>query len=206
MQTTRRATRRLNFIRPGGMMREESERRPSLGDAMIVVVASALALSITRYVVAEPTPLGEGGPAAYRAAFAIERWALPWLLTLAWAALAIRLRRPRPAIRRVWRQPGAVGSVLAAVASLYAGMLMLARRLKAAAFGQSVMSLTSDGHLYLGMTFFYGGAMIAGGWISLVLSGRFRRRDGWIDGLGIAVGTAWIVADVALTLCQFVLA
>lgn len=179
-------------------MQAISCRRPNLGDGMILVVASAIALGITRQV--EPPPyLVNLGP-TFGATFAVQKWGLPWLVALAWAVMTIRLRRPRPSLRRIWRQPGAVGLAMAVVSSLYAGILILGRSLKLAFFGYpSGLSVSWSVGNYLAMMINAGGMLIAGSWLALALTRRLRRERGWIDGLGFLIAIAWVVADLALT-------
>src|SRR4051812_6071543 len=92
-------------------------RRPNLGGGMILVIASAIALAMTRQIDEPPYYLSDA-LALLRVVFAVEKWGVPWLVTLAWAAMTIRLRRPRPSIRRLWRQPGAIAMLMATLASL----------------------------------------------------------------------------------------
>lgn len=186
-------------------MQASSCRRPNVGDGMILVIAAAVALGTSRQVGELPIWL-VGGSRSSEIVFYLKKWGLPWFVTLAWAALAVRLRRPRPLLRRVRRQPGAVASCMTILASIGVGLLAVGRHFWLAQFRMELMfgvaSMISSFPLqptyYLQMIVEHGGTLIAGSWIGLLLAGRFRRERGWIDTFGIAVGAAWIVTALAL--------
>jgi hypothetical protein len=184
-------------------------RRPNLGDAMILIVAAALAMAITKQVDARPPfdLIGQDiisafGSRSMEATLWFVKWISPWLVTLAGALLVIRCRQPRPRLRRIWRQPGALASTLGILALIFVGLVSLGRP----AFLFFILLLGSfpgpNTHPpmrladILGEATSYGGTLILGSWITLALAGRFRREPGWIDGLGILVGSCWITAHL----------
>jgi hypothetical protein len=191
-------------------MQPGSTRRPNLGDAMILIVAAALAMAITKQVDARPpfilvigaVPISAFGSEAMGATLWIVKWISPWLVTLAGALLVIRCRQPRPRLRRIWRQPGALASTLGILALIFVGLVSLGRP----AFLFLILLLGGFPGPYtnppmgladiLGDATFYGGTLILGSWLTLALAGRFRREPGWIDGLGILVGSCWITAHL----------
>ena len=41
------------------------------------------------------------------------------------------------------------------------------------------------------------GPAVAGAWITMVVSGRWRRSRDWVEGLGMAIGACWIALTLA---------
>ena len=189
-------------------MRADTTRRPNLGDAMILVVAAALAMAITKQTDAWPHPIrigevtiGSYDSEALRATVWITKWISPWLVTLAVAVLVIRFRQPRPVSRRILCQPGALASTLGILALILGGLVSLARPALNIMFrlggfpGPNVNNQLGLGDILADATS-YGGTLILGSWLTLALAGRFRREPGWIDGLGIVVGSCWITTHL----------
>jgi hypothetical protein len=190
-------------------MQSGSCRRPNLGDAMILVVAAALAMAITKQVDAWPRfdvigqdVIGAFNAQATEATLWVAKWISPWLLTLAGALLVIRFRQPRPRFRRIWHQPGALASTLGILALIFVGLVSLGRPtflffiLLLGSFPGPNTNPPMRLADILGEATSYGGTLILGSWITLALAGRFRREPGWIDGLGILVGSCWITAHL----------
>ena len=101
-----------------------------------------------------------------------------WTLGL----LIIRLRRPRPNLRRLARQPGWSASCAAAT-GIVTGIVM-------AAIGV---------HGRYGIQYYFDlipypiGIAVAAVWLHLATSGRWRNEPGWIDRTGRVLGVAWLV-------------
>jgi hypothetical protein len=147
---------------------------------------------------------------------------IPRLLLTIWAAIlavlpvpvlwsialfGLRLRRPRPDLRRLVREPGfvATGAVTLVVAVRLAGFLVLIAR----TFGRTTLGALYD---VWAMAFFRGpidvatlynsvyfassaigtSMAVAAAWLLLAVSGRWRSEPGWLDGLGRVLGTFWI--------------
>ncbi len=87
------------------------------------------------------------------------------------AFLVARLRRPRPALGRVWWQPG-----------------MLANEAILLTFGLLALVDMYQPKGYLTFWRIFIVAPLPLGWSALALSGRWRREPGWIDRLGVAIG------------------
>jgi hypothetical protein len=104
-------------------------------------------------------------------------------LPAAWtlAALVLRLRFPRPALRRVMRQPGIV-------ASSAATMLIMIGAI------HYVLDLGNSSWLDVPFeyTVFSVGCGVAAAWLTLALSMRWRAERSWIDRLGQVLGVYWI--------------
>lgn len=121
--------------------------------------------------------------------------ATPFLMILAPAVLAMRLRRPRPRWIRLARQPGMV----ACCAALVPIAVSLARFARGGAIqGReelNPMSLFGPG-FYLQYRGYDTGLWVLGAWLALALSGRRRAERSWIDRLGRIVGIGWLVVLV----------
>lgn len=180
-------------------------RRFTLFDAMVLVAASAVAFVIVR-------PLFVGPLQPYSGWTRYVAFAIGGLVTWTPTALALRLRRPRPALRRLSRQPGFAAGV-AATAVLMLGLLTVgllalvrvARQGMAARMGRGggplpgVMGRTPDPSWWLGVVLHFGvlvGPAVIGAWLLLAVSGRRRPTRDWLDLLGRALGTLWIVVFV----------
>ena len=110
----------------------------------------------------------------------------------------LRLRAPRPPLRRLRRQPG-----LLAAATIVGLFLLLC----GCNWGQSLWSL-AEGRLDDGFPWnpfspnlawqllFFGPTAVIGGWLTLFLSGRWRPEPGWIDRSARFLGWGWIACVV----------
>ena len=83
------------------------------------------------------------------------------------------------------------------LATFLAGLLALSRNILWA------VGVTPEMEVVLPGTYFFvmnqnSGMLIAGGWLALALTRRLRQESGWIDSLGIAVGTVGIAASLTL--------
>jgi hypothetical protein len=179
-------------------------RPANLVDVMILVGAGAIALTITRTV--DPAPPFNWAYLYLRVAFFIEKYLLPWLIALSWAMMAIRLRWPRPSLRRLWRQPGAIASVMIVLTTVLVGSQVVARinTMPRAHYANMFRPWEQRTEHDLYLLFFDASMLIAGAWVALVLTRRMRCEPGWIDGLGTVVGATWIVARLIFTTCMIV--
>ncbi len=181
-------------------MKSGACRRPNLGDLIILIVASALAMAITRQI-----PDEDGFYLSYFGLSVnrwIGRWVLPWIVTMTLGSLVIRLRRPRPSLRRVLRQPGFVASCLCFSTAGYAVLVALFQfvldRVRSPSSRIFIANDLATNFQGMGMMC---GLTIAAGWITLALAGRFHRERGWIDGLGLFVGLCWIAYFLIMSFC-----
>jgi hypothetical protein len=109
---------------------------------------------------------------------------IPYLATLTPAMLVVRLRQPRPSLRRVGRQPGMIACAAATVAMAIEALWIASLLGRGSGFIQT-------------STVFVGYAQqvsftVVGGWVALALSGRWRSETGWIDRVGRLLGLLWI--------------
>src|SRR5689334_5341933 len=113
-------------------MRDSRCRSFTLADAMILVAATAVGFGVDRIPGWILLPeLGSRGNAGSRAfAYAqviglIQLGSVPFLTAWTVALLLIRLRRPRPVLRRCLREPGMVGCCAASVGILVNALWVL---------------------------------------------------------------------------------
>jgi hypothetical protein len=169
---------------------------------MILVAATATALTITQMV--DATPPFRWVYLYIRVGFFIEKYLLPWLIALSWAMMAIRLRRPRPLLLRLWRQPGAIASAMIVLATVLVASQVVARNMTIPRAHYMYIPWNQSEERDLFLLFFDGSMLIAGTWAALVLTRRMRCEPGWIDGLGTVVGATWVVAKLVFTTCMIV--
>ncbi len=194
-------------------MKPEPTRRFGIGDALILLAATAT---------------GMAGLRLMRGYFALE-WNNPWqsktdpvfspLLFLArqlpllatppllgWsvALLLLRLRNPRPFRRRLWSQPGFLACLAACSpfvwrTAILSGSLLLHHLQDSVQgshphIGVVEMSVTAEQFLHIVFDERQNvPPAILLVWLMAWRSGRLRAERSWIDRSGRAVGYAWIV-------------
>ena len=190
-------------------------RRFLLSDAIVLVAATAVGLFVFRpyYGVTslDRTPPEPTAPFAGWIACVWNWLVLASPIVMAWtlAILGVRLRRPRPRMRRLLRQPGFVaGLMAAAVLTLrLCGFASMCVRL----VGQPTLWIWSvrrtggggafrglpPGNLYFEADHFLAtmalvGVSVAGSWLFLLASGVWKPERGWIDRAGRVLGWFWI--------------
>jgi hypothetical protein len=182
---------------------ERNTRRFTVGDAMILVAANAMALGLQRIPLDQTRPFEilpdyfetpEGGWEVRVVMLRIAEFTIwpviPVLAAWTVALLALRLRGPRPSRRRLGRLPGAMAAILGTIAVGCATALGV------------VMALTFDPDLERGFVrtvdlgSILAGAMILGGWIAIAVGGRWRPEPTWLDRTGRVLGVSWIVAGL----------
>ena len=118
---------------------------------------------------------------------------LPCGLVWTLAVLLLRLRHPRPARRRLARQPGTVACVAAASVA-GAGGLALLLVLTAKFYTRAEPVALTDrfvARLLEGMAPSMGlGVLVA--WLMLVLNKTWRPEPSWVDRMGRVVGAFWV--------------
>jgi hypothetical protein len=104
------------------------------------------------------------------------------------AILIIRLRQPHPSLRRLGRQPGLIACVVVTVA-LALDSVRVASIWSRGSGILWVPTVLVDYAQHVGFA-------LMGGWIALLLSGRWRSEPGWVDRLGRLLGINWIAVAV----------
>lgn len=181
----------------------KATRRFTLFDAMALIAAAAVGLAASRgwAGVSDPSILDrqvEDGPLRWLAP-ATRQVVLGWPVVAAWtlALVALRLRRPRPAGRRLFAAPGVAACLIASV-------VLVLQLANAAAYWIYLMVKT--GFQYVGS---HGpmmsiamlpesaspsvGFAVLAAWLWLALTRRWRPERVWIDRAGRVVGCLWIV-------------
>jgi hypothetical protein len=163
-------------------------RRLSVLDAMILVAATAMGLAGIRacspaFYSYQYTPITPP-PWLNWLAVVLSNWAfyvspLPAAWTL--AAMVLRLRSPRPPMRRLMRQPGAV-AVLAATMLVLIGVVHYLLDLHNPSLHDIPYQYTS----------FSLGCGVGSAWWILALGKRWRAEPSWIDRFGRALGAYWV--------------
>lgn len=173
-------------------MAAQPRRRFHLVDGMILVAATAAGLAFVRATIDDRDPLMLGPWAAVVWLSESLRFALACTLPVlaAWtlALPLVRLRRPRPGLHRVARQPGFVACLAASMALLVCGLSIPPMLWGGSRLMMSQLSLVS----YTPEA----GFAVAGAWLALALGSHWRPEPSWIDRLGRGVGWLWISANL----------
>jgi hypothetical protein len=127
-----------------------------------------------------------------------ERIASPFISVVMPGLLVLRLRRPRPGLRRLSRQPGAVACAAATAAMALGGVVVGARLLFVEAALNSDMRM-----IWSGFQVWISPAVMAA-WAALILGRRWRGERSWIDRAGRLCGFYWIALSVYRTVMAFV--
>jgi hypothetical protein len=129
----------------------------------------------------------------------IRQGAVPLLLPTSLALLTIRLRGPRPVVRRLARQPGfAASSATALIVSIDFVGRAVADTPRFLPYNFRHIGWFFEWYQW---SLWYShplvGAAVAATWAVMALGGTWHTEPGWIDRSGIAVGSLWIVVLVA---------
>ena len=181
----------------GSQLPSRLERRFTILDAMILVVASALAFTLLRSFVFRTLPGLSNGQGLLAV---VMGGLVTWTPTLLW----LRLRRPRPTLRRLARQPGfaasIAGTAVLALGTVTIGLLALIRlSMQGPTQSAGVAPRPPDPTWWLGVVLHFGpvvGPAVIAAWFVLAVSGRRRPARGWLDPLGRTIGVAWIILFV----------
>jgi hypothetical protein len=186
-------------------------------DGMILIAATAVGLALYR-VLEDPRdwwnwrdivhPRGRSVWGIIEAVETALLWiAEPaWTLTLTLACLA--LRKPRPALRRLAREPGfaACAAVVMATAFLGSSAIVgsLARRAASTPWNRfELAELSSGWQATVSESWRQFGLVVAAVWGLLAVTGSLRPRPTWIDRAGRILGVYWFVIAVALAVEVF---
>lgn len=161
-------------------MKYKYNKRLNLIDGMIVIAALAAWLALIRVTL----PVRDVPPKVVVILNVIVM-IVDSLTALSFACLAIRLRQPRPRLRRLARQPGFAACVVIAVAMTIIGVVGY------------VLALFRIGWIrpdVLALIAMHGvGFAVSGSWLTLLLTGRWRPTSDWFDRIGRAAGIVAIM-------------
>jgi hypothetical protein len=183
-------------------MRGTSGRKLTVLDAVILIASMALALPVMRtdYLWPDLWPATSSGPVAYSDVLTRVRhftlFTTPLLASLSAAVFVLRLKRPRPDLRRLTRQPGfaACTATVLMVGIRTANLASVAAVLThdipdrsfwgwliEEAMADNIKSLPSDV-----------GCAVAVAWTIQAIGGRWRSEPTWIDRAGRVLGVLWV--------------
>jgi hypothetical protein len=172
----------------------------NLGDAMILVAATAVGCSQVDWNLLNTRISWVHRHASF--SYVTARWAFnmvvyPSWLTWTFAVLAIELRPPRPAFRRLARRPGVIASLLV---SLFAPIFL----------AQSILNVNWRGinvrPWHLGMPIpstvlcllpYPSALLVIGAWLTLAVGRRWKAEPSFIDRSGRLLGFGWIAFFLA---------
>lgn len=158
----------------------EPKCRPfRMSDAMILIAATAIGFAEARGLLVDHD--ASRLPTMYLAALSLATTLLPaWSI----AFLVIRLRRPRPSLVLLWRQPGAIACLMSAIPTVFLHLLYLLLK---------VPGMAADGPLlpYL-ISFMAGGFSVSAAWSVQKPDHGWNSEPGWIDRGGIVLGSLWV--------------
>jgi hypothetical protein len=178
-------------------MSNNSPRKFTILDGMILVAAMAFAMTWTPQNIAEVKIIQNSGPQSPR------KWAMigyymivslgPCLTCLGLSGFACRLLGPKTPLRRLVNEPGMVVNlsvVFVFLFELFVGVIGVGLRELFVGSSQRPMTF-----FWVSMSSrMFGCAMpISVSWSILVLTKRWRSRATWIDRLGIVTGVFWIL-------------
>jgi hypothetical protein len=176
---------------------DQPRRRFNLGDVMVLVAASAIALVLLKTAVG--LRLFTPAPKSLPFRNLIEYLSVAGgciLVPLTLALIASSLRDRRASRRDVIQGVGFVSCVTLVLAAILPVVYFMVRVAKAQEW------LTDDGinpDLAVGFNNMFGvlkleaGPMIAGAWLALALTGRWRVGPSWPDRVGCLVGACYIL-------------
>jgi len=169
-------------------------RRLAVTDGAIMVAATAIGLSWYRSVDQDVITAQLSGvlPRTSRTGEVVMTLLTDigfcWPMAFVWsiAGLMLRLRRPRPGLRLLMRQPGFIASCAVAVVAAF----LLLPFLIVGFLKGPMLGFTPWDHL----TFDDGnptavGLSVTTAWVVAALGGNWRAERGWIDRIGRVLGT-----------------
>jgi hypothetical protein len=163
-------------------------RRLTLADLLILVAAAGVALLVVRLELQEEQGLTRSRFIVMgRYSPTIVLRTIPFLVAVGPALLIMRLRHPRLARRRIFRQPGTA----VCLAVTFSGSLYVLVRVVIVA---SVPMMNPVSYCVSGLERLGSPVMLA--WLTLALAGVWRPAPDWIDRSGRVLGVILIVLYV----------
>jgi hypothetical protein len=163
-------------------------RRFGLLDAVVLMAALALAFYLVRICLYETAPILKHR-SALRLSFAVRITHDVYaacIAALGGAMIVLRLRRPRPRLMDVLRQPGFAGCI---ASTLVFGTCILSTMPNQDV--SSVLFLASIANAYV----------ITGVWFAVLYANFWHPEHGWIDRMARVVCVSWLVLPFVRCLC-----
>jgi hypothetical protein len=174
-------------------------RRFTVLDAAILVAAMAPGLAVLRARgLIFWAPRGGGLQLILDYSHLLLLAILPFLMALSAATLVLGLIRPRIDSLLLFRRAGMVACA-AATLGMAVDILPYLASVAISGWTGSDGDMARLGFIRLQAAWSVPVA-IEGAWAALALGGRWRRGRGWVDGLGVRLGFAWIVLHVVQAL------
>jgi hypothetical protein len=175
-------------------------RRFTMLDILVLVAATAVGLASARWYPAVEGLRTSTRPLNDRIANAVylaSNVTVPLLLAWSVADLILCLRGPRPPIRRLARQPGAIAALVATAVGVFDLAVVIAGVAShpghTMTFVARVRIMASNAPMVIAPGVF-------GAWMTLALCGLWRPDRSWLDRFGRVLGLAWIGLSLALHL------
>jgi hypothetical protein len=196
-------------LRTGTIVSGQGPRSRTLLEMMGLVAAAACGLALFRSIreAWSQISVGSGGNSGTLAMKALSesfKDALPLLVLATLALVALRLRRPRPALKKLARQPGILAC---GVASLFLCCVSAATLLASliggliggpAALALSFVSVFNLLAETLVEWCYLGGVAVFVAWIVLGVVQGWRAEPNWFDRCGRILGWGWVLLTPAV--------
>ena len=180
------------------------DRSFRLSDFMIVIMAIALVCAGVRPLFSR----NQGSPPPVWIVFLVCLVIVCYAMTP--TLLLLRLRKPRPNLKHLTRNPGFVATlagssiiVLAVLSGLAVAMVRAIRFSSPGSFGPKPIDPYFDLVYSIGWEFAVAiGPAVMAVWLLLAISGRRRPSRNWFDTLGRIVGSSWIIFFVVIMITK----
>jgi hypothetical protein len=192
-------------------MKFQPTRRFGIGDALLLLAATAIGLAVMRTMGNPLRLVWEPGSASVLSQFLFITRTFPTIaapLLLVWSAamIVLRLRKPRPNRRRLWSQPGLLACVAAISPFVWTAAILAAAHLAHQARvslraspqpGDALFVLNGEQYVQIVMgEYTHATPAILLVWFAAWCYGSLRPERSWIDRAGRALAAAWIALTV----------
>jgi hypothetical protein len=174
-------------------MPQESLRKATIADAMVLIIGAGFALASWRYIMW--MPVWSGFPDSLQWYHFQALGTVAFLTPLSLTLLVIALRPPRPRLRRVISEPAAIVGLSAFFVLVINTALLLTIMVLV---GWPLATFTGGKVLYYcRLLAEQTGMAVGAAWFIQAVSGRCRRSKSWVDISGWVLGACWIMLAVA---------
>ena len=184
-------------------MRTSIARKFTLVDAMVLIAATAIAFVPIRFMFRSYDQFSVNRSIAEDdtlvAFVAVHHMLLYIALALSLALWILRLRKPRPVLRRIFRQPGMAASTAAFMYTIFVLIGFIVYCLYYLGIHSRMLPDWDDPMRIMEfwrIPLSWIGNAVALAWMSLWLSGAWRSEASWIDRAGRGLGIYWVSDSV----------
>jgi hypothetical protein len=194
-------------------MTTDAGRKLRVADCLILVAATAVGLAASRAITPREFTLQTSGGSAtmlqhggwslmFIAQFTAELSSIAVIPSLAFwtlASLLLRLQGPRPAWRRLSRQPGMMACLIATIA------IGLSATVSIMSWVMTDQEYNTEAWLnwQIGVGSIQTGVAVFWCWVTMALSGRWRPEPSWLDRLCRLLGSFWVVMALVFAYANF---